>query len=121
MTPDSFKARFPEFTSETDVRIQANITDADPYFDRCKWGNLYESGVAYWVAHQIALANERAARFSADKGMANFVNSSDVGDVSYSKDGNLLNSSAKDPYLLTVYGQEYRRLSKLVGIGAVAV
>lgn len=118
MTPELFKIKFPEFAGELDQRIQSVIDDSEPYFDHCKWGYFYESGVGYWVAHQITIANNRATTAS---NLADGITSSAVGDVSYSKDSKFLNESSKDPYLLTSYGQEYRKLSKVVGLGAVSV
>lgn len=121
MTPTEFKTRFPEFASETDERVQMFIDDADPLFDVERWGDLYAVGVAYLVAHEMALANAQTAQGGSVAAMNNDDLTTKVGDVQVTKDTSLLNKQAENPYMRTMYGQKYLYYRKLVGIGAVAV
>lgn len=120
MTPAEFKARFPEFASETDQRVQLFIDDADPLFDQERWGDLYPAGVANLVAHELVMANQRVAQGSSAS-LNNDDLTTKVGDVQVAKDTMLLNKQADNPYLRTFYGQKYLSYRKIVGLGAVSV
>jgi hypothetical protein len=119
MTPAEFKTRFPEFTSETDQRVQLFIDDAASFFDVERWDDLYEVGVAYFVAHELAQAN--AATAAGGQAGAGDDLTTKVGDVSVTRDTTLLNKQANDPFMKTAYGQKYKSYARLVGTGGVAV
>jgi hypothetical protein len=132
MTPVEFKTRFPEFTSELDARIQLFIDDSVPAFDVCRWGEWYSIGVANYVAHNLAIANsialgDASSGFAGGSAIANSQSwtTKKVGDVSVTRgeaSGAGDGKSQKDsPFFKTIYGQEYLRLLRMVGIGAVAV
>lgn len=121
MTPTEFKARFPEFSSETDDRVQLFINDADPLFDQARWDDLYPVGLANLVAHELVVANEQTAAAGKISRLANDTLTKKVGDVQVGKDTMLLNKQAENPYMRTSYGQKYLNLRKLVGMGGVAV
>jgi len=120
MTPAEFKTRFPEFASETDARVQLFITDADPVFDVERWDTFYPAGVAYYVAHKLAVANAQVTAGTAGLLFSDAVNKK-VGDLQVQRSEAALLRKMEDPMMSTTYGQEYRRLQKLVGIGAHAV
>lgn len=121
MTPTEFKTRFPEFAAETDARVQLFINDAEPNFDLARWDDLYEVGVAYFVAHEISLANLQTKLGGSAGSLAGDVSQKKVGEVSVTRDTGLLNRQADDPFLRTVYGQKYAYYRKLVGMGGAAV
>lgn len=121
MTPAEFKARFPAFASEADERVQDFIDDADPYFDVDRWGGFYSAGLGYFVAHKIVLANVAAGQGTSGKATATDILTKKVGEVEIQRDTGLLNLQAKDPFMRTLYGQEYKALALQVGIGAVSV
>jgi hypothetical protein len=120
MTPAEFKARFPEFASETDARVQLFISDADSMFDVERWDTFYSVGVANYVAHQLAVANAQAATGAAGK-LLDTKLSKKVGDLAVTNSELALTARMKDPFMATPYGVEYRRLCRLVGLGALAV
>ena len=120
MTPTEFKTRFPEFTSETDARVQLFITDADPFFDVERWDTLYSVGVANYVAHKLAVANAQASA-EANGSLADTNVNKKVGDLQIQKSEAALLKKMDDPFMATIYGQEYRRLQRLVGMGALSV
>ncbi len=113
MTTDEFFKRYPEFLTQTPARVNLLIADAAPYFDVCVWGDFYAQGLGYFVAHALALSTQSRAGIETT--------SRSVGDVSISKSdaGGIM--AMKDPFMRTGYGQEYRRLQRLVGSGAYAL
>lgn len=121
MTPTEFKARFPEFSSETNDRVQLFINDADPLFDQSRWDTLYPVGIANLVAHELVIANQQTAAAGQIGKLSNDTLTKKVGDVQVGKDTMLLNKQAENPYMRTSYGQKYLSLRKLVGMGGVAV
>ena len=120
MTPSEFKTRFPEFSTETDARVQLFITDADPMFDVARWDSLYSLGVANYVAHFLTVANAQAAAGAAGK-MLDTKLSKKVGDLAVTNSEIALSARMKDPFMATPYGIEYRRLARIVGMGALSV
>ena len=121
MTPSEFKTQFPEFASESDARVQLFIDRAAPYFDVDRWGALYPDGVAYYVAHELTLANAQTAQGGGVQAMTNDNLTKKVGDVQVTKDTGLLNKQADNPFYRTLYGQKYLFLRKQAGVGALSV
>lgn len=119
MTPATFKTRFPEFASETDPRIQFFIDDAAPFFDVERWDDLYEIGIAYFVAHELSLSNARIAAGGA--AAADDETSVTAGDLSYTRSAMLVAAQSENEYLKTAYGQKYLKFSKRIGKGGVAL
>jgi len=120
MTPTEFKARFPEFAAESDARVQLFITGADPMFDVQRWDSFYSLGVANYVAHALTVANAQAAASASGK-LLDTSTQKKIGDLSVSKSEMALMARLKDPFMATPYGVEYRRLCRIVGLGALAV
>lgn len=124
MTPDRFKLIFPEFDGEQNDRVQVLIDLADPQFDVARWGDLYEQGMANYVAHTLVLSGVRASQFNVSgpaSALSSFQTSKTVGDVSVSRSDVMVQAQAKNPLLATAYGVEFARLRRLVGIGITAV
>lgn len=121
MTPTEFKTQFPEFSTETDARVQLFIDRSAPHFDVARWDDLYTDGVANFVAHELALANAQTAQGGGVRAMTNDNLTKKVGDVSVTKDTALLNKQADNPFYRTLYGQKYLYLRKQVGAGISAV
>lgn len=117
MTPAEFKTRFPEFASESDSRVQFYIDGSTPFFDVCRWDDLYSVGVAYFVAHEIMMANARVANGSAVDDETGVT----AGELSVTRSAQLVIMQAQNEYLKTIYGQKYLKFSKMVGQGGVAL
>jgi hypothetical protein len=111
-----FRLQFPEFASTPDATILNWLALADPFFDQARWGTWLTLGVLYWVAHQIKLASQNALN-----GFTDDTTSQREGDVGFSRDSKLVNDEAHNPYLQTVYGQQYYRYARMVGAGAIAL
>lgn len=116
VTPTSFKIRFPEFAAVDDGRIQFFINDADPYFSFRHWGAFIDQGMALWIAHQLAFDAQRTGQTS---GFSTGGDSIKVGDVQVTA-GQSSGSSGSQFYDKTSYGQEYRRMARMLGCGGLA-
>lgn len=122
ITPADFKVRFPEFESSSDLLIQTHINDATPFFEVGRWGDLYDLGLSNFVAHSLAAAAARAsAAARGGGGISDSVVSKKVGSVQIQRSEALLMENLKDPFMTTVYGREYKRLVRIVGMGAMAL
>lgn len=121
MTPAEFKLQFPELSTEVDARIEFMIAKAEPYFDVARWEDFYNDGLAYFVAHRLVLAAAAVAAGAQAAATVSDHTSMSVGEVSIDKDGQAVRDQMADPFLRTTYGQEYRRLEKIVGAGGVAL
>jgi hypothetical protein len=124
VTPATFKARYTEFSTLSDARIQIFLDDAALEMDSGRWGDLYDRGQAALAAHLLALAERGAAGSTTGISGQGPLTSRSVGDVSVgfgfgSSGGG--NSSTEASYMSTVYGQDYWRLVQIVGFGAVVV
>jgi hypothetical protein len=120
ITPADFKARFPEFGSVPDSRVQFWLDDAVLEVGESAWGELYEKGVFLLAAHLLSLDQINQDE-DGSGGVTGNVNSRSVGDVSVSFAKATSDSSSDDWYLQTSYGSEYLRLKKRVGMGIVAI
>jgi len=121
VTPTTFKARYTEFASETDARVQVYITDAELEMDEGRWGDLYDRGLSALTAHLLAIANRNAASSGTGISLGGALTSRTVGSVSVSF-GSAPTSGSTEAYLLsTAYGAEYLRLVQIVGTGIVVV
>jgi hypothetical protein len=113
VTPAQLKAVLPALRSVSNDDIQAKITLADPHFDVECWGDFYLEGLANWVANELCLDE---VGLSPDDGLEV---SKSVGDTSFSLHSELVLAQAKDRAMRTRYGQRYRQLADLVGMGGV--
>lgn len=120
MTPGEFRTALPAFTDETDATIQAALDASVPWFDVSRWGGFYSEGLANWVAHKIVTDRPAASAASAAAASPGDATDKQVGSVRISRGASIIEKQMADPFLKTGYGQRYRYLAKLVGIGAVA-
>ena len=118
ITPASFKARFPEFASVSDARVQVFIDDAELELNETCWGDLYNKGLSYLTAHFLSLGEGSS---NGDANPQNVLTSRSVGDVSVGFQAASTLSTDEAYFGSTVYGQEYWRMLMQVGMGAVAI
>lgn len=118
MTAAEFQLAFPVFATERVADIERLFVNALPFVDLGRWGSLYDEGVRNYVAHMLAV--DRMDRDPARIG-ANDVTSKSVGSASVARSAELLAAQAHDPFMRTTYGQRYRYLARLVGMGPVVV
>lgn len=121
-TPADITTRFPQFSSADSVRIQFYIDDSAPWFDVCRWGKLLGVGQANWVAHYLTMdAYNTSLGVGSNAVNASIVGTKKVDTVTITKDPGMLDATAKEPMMRTIYGQEYLRLRRIIGMGALAV
>lgn len=119
MTPEQFKARYPQFSTEGVARVQMFLDEAATEMDEARWGEHFARGHGLLTAHNLTLANQESA--TANGAVADLTTQKKVGDVSVSRSEAMLQAQADDPLMRTTYGQEFKRLRRLVGVGAWAV
>ena len=122
MTASEFKAFWPfgEFASVSNTVIDNVLAKAIPYFDVTVWGDLYTEGLANFVAHFVVLYQSQALKSLTQESAGDVVARAISGAVSMSRDPVMMRIAARDPFMRTTYGQQYRNLADLVGMGGVA-
>lgn len=119
MTPAEFKARYSQFATEGDGRVQIFLDEAATEMDEVRWADHFARGHGLLTAHSLTLANQEATTPGAV--VADLTTQKKVGDVSVSRSEAMLQAQADDPLMRTAYGQEFKRLRRTVGMGAWAV
>lgn len=113
MTAAQLKAVLRPLQAVSDADIEAKIALADPWFDVGRWGAFYAEGLANWVANELVLDG---LPLNANDGAEV---SKSVGDTSFSLHSELVLMQAKDRAMQTRYGQRYRQLADMIGMGGV--
>lgn len=113
MTAAQLKSTLPALRAIPDADVLAQVALAEPWFDVDRWGAFYAEGLANWVANELVLND---IPLSADDGLEV---SKSVGDTSYSLHSGLVERQAGDRAMRTRYGQRYRQLADLIGMGGV--
>lgn len=128
VTPATFRAAFPPFTSPTwypDPQIQFSIDEAYLLFRPCRYGSALNLAVMYFVAHQLTLGRQAAimGAAGAPPGAGIGVQASKaVGDVSTSYNASVGLVANAGYFNLTFYGQQlYQRFISLAGMGPIQV
>lgn len=116
MTASEFKAIFPAFVATNDDTVSAAIALAAPWFNVDRWGRFYSEGLANWVAHKLTV--DAPSNAGANNGGGDATDKQ-VGSVRISRGETLLKAQMDDPFMRTAYGQRYRYLAGLAGMGAV--
>lgn len=117
MTPSEFKALYPRFEAVGDPTIQGHLNASVAYFDVDRWGALYTDGVGLFVAHRLVMGGLDST-FGTGSGSST---TKEIGDVKLTRSTSFTGKNSKDPYDLTIFGQQYKELRDQVGMGAVAV
>jgi hypothetical protein len=116
VTPTTFKTRFPEFSTETDPRIQIFIDDSEIFISESKFGTLFDLAVSYLTAHYLSVADKSSSGSSSSVGS---VASKSVEGVSVSFNKMAAATQADDFYASTIYGQRYLELRSQIAVGNV--
>lgn len=116
--PTQFKARFPEFNSIEDARIQIFIDDSLLVLNEATWGTLYSLAVCYLTAHYLSLSEASAG---GDDGTVAQVASQAVDGTSISFNSFAPTSDMQSFYNSTQYGQRFYTMIKSLGVMAATV
>lgn len=128
LTAADFRAIFPEFADTTaypDTRIAFVLTEAGLRLLPSVWGELLDTGTAYFVAHRLAVASPVKASSAGGTGTASVapapgvVTSKAVGSVSKSMDVSIGAIKDAGEWNATTYGREFAGLAATVAAGAM--
>jgi len=114
MTPAGFIAILPEFRDVAETEIQRVLDLSVPHFNVARWDNLYDEGVANWVAHELVTAPPPGTAPIADPAG---ITVEMVGTVRVERATAVAEKETEDPILSSRYGRKYARLRRLVGLG----
>lgn len=120
MTPDlaTFRVLFPEFASVADATVQLYLDDALDQLDQGAWGRCYAKAVLNYAAHELALAQARAASASQQAGgvvipQTGKLQSGSQAGISFAFEASTTNKSANGEWLAqTPYGQAFLALQR---------
>ena len=119
-TPTTFKARFTEFASVDDAKVQEALDEAAPEVSEAKWSQMYDRGLGYLAAHILKI---RVTIESGDTELETLspLSSKTIGDVSYAFSSGTLEWTSDEILKLSPYGREYFRLRRLRSFGGFAM
>lgn len=120
-----FRSEFPEFgdtTSYPDAQLNFWASIAEAQVVQRVWCDMFTFGVKLYVAHEVTIAtqNVRATANGGSPGQSGGIaNSKAVGAVNVAYD--FATQSEKDAgwWNRTTYGQQFYRLVRLFGAGAI--
>lgn len=120
MTPDlaTFRALFPEFVSVDDAVVTLYLDDAIGHLDAASWGRCFAKAALNYSAHELALAQARAASASVQSGgvvipQTGKLQSGSEEGISFAFEASTANKTATGEWLAqTPYGQAYLALQR---------
>ncbi len=121
----AFRKNFPEFSDTatyTDIQIGFWSTIAERLVNKCLWADSYDFGVNLYVAHAITIAvqNTKAALVGGTPGVSGGIaNSKAVGAVNVAYDAPTQTEMNAGWWNRTTYGQQFIRLARMFGSGAI--
>ena len=127
VTAASFRDTFPAFGDVTrypDPMVEMWLGIAVLSINAAKWGDLADTGVSLYAAHNLALEAQSvkaATRGGVPGGSVGLLNSKAAGGVSAGYDTTSTTEKDAGHWNSTTYGTRYYRLSRLMGAGPVQV
>lgn len=119
---------FADTTKFPDSLLQYALCEADSETGSCRWGiyqadckNLKQRGLFYYAAHWLSVYYPNGVDSDVNQEARLNVASKTVGDESISYRVPAMLEVSNDWLTWSVYGQQYYRLRKRVGMGALAV
>lgn len=119
---------FADTTKFPDSLIQYALCEADSETGSCRWGiyqaechNLKQRGLFYYAAHWLSVYYPNGVDSETNQEARLNVASKTVGDESISYRVPAMMEVSDDWLTWSTYGQQYYRLRKRVGMGALAV
>ena len=128
LTVSDFRTIFPEFADADaypDARITFALTEAGLRLLPGVWGDLLDSGLAYYTAHRLALASPLTKGSGDQPATAavlqapGLVTSKAVGPVSKSMDVSVGAVDGAGEFNLTTYGRQFASMADTVAVGAM--
>lgn len=126
VTLASFRQAFPEFTSAKypDGTVTYNLGFAARLLDEVRWGELYDDGVMFLTAHNLALTAPAGAAGGGAGASAigipvGIASSKGAGPLSKSIDTSVGLQDGAGLYGATSYGRRYYQLLNMMGAGGI--
>jgi len=125
MTPEQFRADFPEFADPTkysDASVEFWLTVSVSLVNPDRWGVLTDQGIELCTAHHLVLAarDQASASVGGIPGQVNGPQSSKAVDkVSASYDTGAATIDDAGMWNLTTYGVRFLTLARLMGAGGM--
>ncbi|MET3481550.1 DUF4054 domain-containing protein [Methylobacterium sp. 1973] len=127
VTLASFRQAFPEFTPEKypDGTVTYNLGLSSRLLDAVRWGELYDDGILFLTAHNLALTAPAGAVGGIGGGAVGIgvptgiVSSKSVGPISKSIDTSVGLQDGAGLYGATSYGRRYYQLLTMFGAGGI--
>jgi len=116
-----FRTKYKEFSDIDDSEVQFYLDDCLNEFDVARWDAWFDKGHSALTAHQLSLSIKNNKTEAGEAGANYPVTAKKVGDVQVNFGLSVVSESYENGLTTTPYGQEYLRLSSMVGIGAVAI
>jgi hypothetical protein len=119
ITPTQFLTFFANDTNmsaQDPALIQMKIDISAPNFNVDRWGGKYNLGQYYYVAHMIIM--DKIASLNP---IVDVVTTKRAGSVSKGSASDLIQAQNQNPFLRTIYGQEYLRLLRSLAGGPAAL
>lgn len=116
MLLNAFRARYPEFDTVPDERISVRIEDAQAQVSAKIWGKLYQQGVLALAAHLLKRTPNANGNSSGGNGEPFAVSNKSAGSLSIGYAVPTVSDDDDSTYTLTIYGQRYLELRKLVAV-----
>lgn len=120
---DGFRGVFAEFSNQTSYpssQVQFWLTTATAQLDAGRWGALLDQGLYLFTAHNLSLQAKqiKTAAMGGVPGQASGpLSNKSVDKVSMAFDTNSAAEKDGGHWNMTLYGQQYLRLAKMVGAG----
>ena len=123
----AFREHFPEFADDSiysDAMVEFWAGIADKRLNTTRWDTLLDHGLELFTAHMVSLASENIADGLAGAppgGGAGIMASQSAGGVSVSYDTSSVAMQDGGDYNQTVYGRQFLKLARIVGIGGAQI
>jgi len=120
-----FRTQFPEFADSTiypSSQILFWYGLASVQVRQCVWQSQTNLGISLYVAHEITIAaqNKKASNVGGTPGVSGGIaNSKTVGSVSVGYDSQSTSEKDAGYWNRTTYGQQFIRLVRIFGAGAI--
>lgn len=131
LTSDVFLAWFPMFTAVDPVWIDGLLNQCQTAaFDPCVWGPWLQWGEGLWTAHWLALRELWFGGWDEENPDATAwlqgiiqtgVSTFRAGSVSWEKDSKVTAEQLQNPYMRTLFGQEFYAMKMKLAVGLVMV
>lgn len=122
ITPDQFRADFPEFANASDAQVSMWLTVGEALVNPLRWGDLTNIGIELVTAHHLAIAmrdDKTAVGGGAAGGVSGPVSSKSVDKVSVSYNTSSTQYEGEAFWNMTSYGIRYIGLARLFGAGGI--